>query len=153
MTLVEPIIKEPWEHMEVQVPHILVAGGFVVLPDRKSLAAVSLAHGLSDHLREVPDGVAVFGWHLVEVLDVTPGYHEGAARVGGPPLRRDACVGTIGYGDHVAWLIVLVHGAGLETAEGTFVSGRLMGRRLHLTMLPSPHVGHALPLVGPGPLR
>lgn len=53
----------------------------------------------------------------------------------------------VGYSDYVAWLIVLVHGTGLETAEGTFVSGRLVDRRLHPTMLPSPPVGHALPLV------
>jgi hypothetical protein len=137
MLLVEPVISVPGKHVDMEMPHVLVTCRFIVLARRHSLAAVRQAHGPSYLLRQVPDRVAVRGFHLVEVLHVTSRYDQGAARIGWPPLRSNAGVRTVGYGDHITCLVVIVEDAILEAAEGAFVAGRLVGRQSHPRMLPS----------------
>jgi hypothetical protein len=44
VTLVEPVVVPPWEHMLVEVPDVLVAIGFVVLAGRRAVAAVGGPH-------------------------------------------------------------------------------------------------------------
>jgi hypothetical protein len=136
MLLIKPVISVPGKHVDMEMPHVLVTRRFIVLARRHTLAAVRQTHGPRYLLRQVPDRVAVRGFHLVEVLHVTSGHDQGAARIGWPPLRSNAGVRTVGDGDHITCLVVIVEDAILEAAEGAFVTGRLVGRKSHPRMLP-----------------
>jgi hypothetical protein len=124
------------EDVDVQVPEVLVARRFVVLPYRGALARVGRADSDRQSLDEIPDGVVVLGCERVQIPDVLTGDDEDAARVARPPLRRHTHVGTVGDGDDVAGLAPLVEAAPLLEAERTPVSDWLM-RDVHKRSLPA----------------
>lgn len=77
MPLVEPVITEPREHVDVEVPHVLVTCRFVVLTRRDSLAVIREAHGLGYLGR---DAVVV---EMQPILRSDPWYVTFPGRIGG----------------------------------------------------------------------
>jgi len=75
VSLVEGVVAMAGEDVHVQMPDVLVAGRFVVLSGRHTLAGVGGAHRDRDLLDQVPHRMPDVGWHRVEVLVVLPGDH------------------------------------------------------------------------------
>lgn len=89
MPLIEPISREAGEHVDVEMPHVLVSGGLVVLSNRGALAAVRGTDSDSDLLSQIPHGVAVSGRQAVDVLHVSTQNDEHRAVIAWPPFRGD----------------------------------------------------------------
>ena len=131
MPLIEPISREAGEHVDVEMPHVLVSGGLVVLSNGCALAAVCRTDSDSDLLRQIPRGVAVSGRQVIDVLDVGARNDEHRAVIARPPFRGDPSESAFGDGDHVGVRVEFVTNAPLEIAERTRVVRRRMRGRKH----------------------
>lgn len=117
MPLIEPISREAGEHVDVEMPHVLVSGGLVVLSDGGALAAVCRTDSDSDLLSQLPHGAAVSGRQAVNVLHVSTRNHEHRAVIARPPFRGDTSESAFRDGDHVGVSVVFVTNSPLEFAE------------------------------------
>lgn len=126
---VEVVTVVPGDHVDVQVPHVLVAVRLIVLADGDAAAAVGLPHADSDVLGEVPEGMPDIAWDVVDVLVVFPKDDQHTSWVVRPPLRRDECEDRVSVGDKVGRLVVLVVPSCDDVTHGAAVSVRGMRDR------------------------
>lgn len=103
--------------MHMKMPDVLVAGWFVVLADRRSLAAVRRTHCDGNMLRQFPHSESVSWREGVDVLYMSAGYHEHGAGVSGPPFGSDAGKGPFGDGHDIGGQVAFVEKALLKPAE------------------------------------
>jgi beta-ureidopropionase / N-carbamoyl-L-amino-acid hydrolase len=131
MTLIETVAEVARKDMHVQMPDLLVAARFVVLPCRDAVASVSLFQRDCDSPRRGVDGAEQRVVDRVDVLDVRVRDHEHVTVICRPPLRRDQRCGLLVAIDDVSCAVDLGVDPAQQPAERTDVVRGSVGPTCH----------------------
>lgn len=97
---IQPVVRVAREHVQVVMPHILIAGRPVVLARGDAFAAEGRQHRLRQAPRGVEDLAAQFVRHVQHVLVVATWDHQAVALDAGVVVRRHQGVNVGIYQDN-----------------------------------------------------